>query len=350
MEGMNIMKNSLKKPLFLIIALLAAFLFCFLPTSANALVVNTLEDITDNSDEFLSFREAVLQAGNGDTITFSEDLLSADEQKVITLTEGLIEKDDYIPDTFYRRPSFTIQGPGAERLAIKGNGNDQILRIYAFSLSLSGLSFIDTISDTGSVLRFNGEGTLTVEDCVFSGNSNFDRSHCKGVVIDSSNSIIRNCIFTNNTAMTSGGALYIYKSSGNHLVDGCTFDNNDAPVGGAIVVSSDGSDVVIRNSTFKNNHASGTNGEGGAAIHASGINGPMNLTVDNCFFTGNTSQGSAGAIYADGWKRSSYNDEDMPDHVKVSNCTFYENKSAPSSAGENSTGGGAIYPNFPDHL
>lgn len=133
------------------------------------------------------------------------------------------------------------------------------------------------------------------------------------IFIWASATTIKNCTFRANNSEGSRGAGALYVRIGdNHLIENCLFENNKQvskqyPMGsnggGAIHVWTD--NVVIKNSTFKNNQA----GDFGGAIYTWG----ENLIVQQCTFENNHSDSLGGAIHVN------YYD------VKVSNSIFKTN-------------------------
>lgn len=104
--------------------------------------------------------------------------------------------------------------------------------------------------------------------------------------------------FTGNLTGLRGGA--IYTTAGTNIIEGSTFEGNTAPDtsrgangmgGGAVYLSSSG-EMIIRDSHFTANAASGnsTSGRGGA-VFADG-----NTTIVNSTFTRNTATAPGGAI------------------------------------------------------
>ena len=135
-------------------------------------------------------------------------------------------------------------------------------------------------------------------DCDFIGNS----SGGSGGAVYVWNQTISGCLFSNNWAKTSAGA--VQGSASGILITNCLFVMNSAATGGAVGVYDD---RPIRNSVFIGNVA--TNGANGAVANAICINcrfennfattqaGAGSMSGYNCEFIGNSSGGSAGAVY-----------------------------------------------------
>ena len=96
-----------------------------------------------------SLRQALAVAHDGDSITFAVS-------GTITLTSGglVVVKN------------VTISGPGADQLSIVGNHRPSVCFLCRGNATISGLTIRN-----GAVGIDNFGGTLTVKNCVISGNS-----------------------------------------------------------------------------------------------------------------------------------------------------------------------------------
>ncbi|MEX2170470.1 MAG: choice-of-anchor Q domain-containing protein, partial [Pirellulales bacterium] len=166
--------------------------------------------------------------------------------------------------------SVTINGPGADLLAISGGGATRVFEVaYNQDFTISGMSIIDgnAADESGPDSRggaiYNIGGRLTFEGVEFRG----------------------------NTAGTNGGVLY--SVGGSLTIRNCTFHDNDADTGGAIYTNSGAlsTPTKITNSTFSRNQSIGA----GGAIY---VSGGAYVEFVNDTVTDNTSGGPAGGIYA----------------------------------------------------
>ena len=157
-------------------------------------------------------------------------------------------------------------------------------------------------------------------DCVFINNT---ADQGGALTFHASGNII-NCVFINNTANNLyGGALstgYLYDSMVLNIAD-CTFEGNNAPEGGAIQAI--GTNVGIRNSEFRNNHAA-TYG-GAVTVQATNVN------IDNSIFKDNWVDVNGGAVYIKGVDTT------------VKDSSFISNDAVPDADKLNDGLGGAIY-------
>jgi len=135
-----------------------------------------------------TLRQAIADACLGSTITFDMNQVVSP----ITLTGGLTIAQN-----------LTIQGPGANLLAITGNDNFTLITASTsgVDLTLDGLSFTHGGPGAGSAvgIEFANAGTLTVSDCEFSANT--DNSMSKAVIstVLSTGVTVRSSTFRNNT-------------------------------------------------------------------------------------------------------------------------------------------------------
>lgn len=149
-----------------------------------------------------------------------------------------------------------------------------------------------------------------------------------------------NCGFTNNRNRDNGGAIYITSAGTDLVVSNCTFTDNNAEDWSCDIYQAAAGSVQIIDSTFSTINSTYN---GGASIYAPGSNGKTNLiqnssfngyrtTSDNsyggalriedghlqilgCTFTSNNCRDHGGAVYIPA----------AVDSVLVSNCTFIGN-------------------------
>ncbi len=229
-----------------------------------------------------SLRDTIVQAASGDTIVFDPGL----NGQTITLTS----------DQLTITKSLTLQGPGADLLAISGNDANRVFAIKnGVTVTIAGLTITQ-----GRAVGFNGGG---------------------GILNSGSALSLVNTILSNNRHIASnadsksmgGGAIY-NRSGGVLTVSASSFIGNESigregsfGEGGAIWNQAI---ATITDSTFTGNRAVGGDGgkvTGGAIIIASANGGAIfnqtaaaDLTVVNTVFSGNEAIGGNGASGASG--------------------------------------------------
>lgn len=332
-----------------------------------------------------SLREAVELANmepGQDTIVFQEGL-----EGTITLESPINISDSVI-----------IQGPGAEIISIvgaipPGNGQpepEESLFIHALSditdaSVISGLRIAEhesaLTSTAGGITNFLG--TLTVSEVVFEA---LRTDSAGGAISNFSGGILNvfNSVFLNNFSELDGGAI---SNGGTLTVDGTLFSNNFAESGGGI---SNGGDLTVSKSTFFENLANygagidtvfskvqlenvvfdgnqlldGPEGISGAGIRSNG--GDLSILASTFRNNNATIIGDGGAVYFDGVEGGSLtiegttiNDNDaragaglyadfaLPNQIRIVNSTFDNNTASQNGGGMllgfpvGNTGGGS---------
>ena len=237
------------------------FLLIFL-AAAPAAPAATLT-VTNLNDAFAgSLRQAVLDAGPGDTITFAPGLTGT-----IPVTSNTL---------FVNRP-LTILGPGAGVLALNAADTRQIMAVGNGELRISGLTLRNGNANSAAAI-YNGD-TLRVTRCTFSSN----RCLSSASAIESNGVLqVTESTFDNN--LSNSGTGPAIKCNGATTISGSTFRAN---VGGAIAALKP---TTIENCTFYGNSASN-----GGALQLLG----SPIAVRNCTIVGNSCPGgTGGGVYA----------------------------------------------------
>jgi hypothetical protein len=291
----------------------------------RGLIVTTASDAVSHSG--LSLRDAIAIAntdaavGLSDTITFDQNLNGA----TITLTQGQLELTGGSGTT-------TIDGGG--QIAISGNNASRVFDVAGGAQGvLTGLTIAKgkVLTDDGGGIYnegtltvsnsiFSGDsagfggggiynaGPLSVNNCVFSGNS---AETGAGILADGSTLTVNNSNFSGNSAVYSGGGIYCANVRV-ATVSNCALMGNSAINGGGIFAS-------VTMLTVSNSTLSGNSAAAGGGIE----NFVATLTVSNSTLAGNLAR-SGGGIYND------------VGTLTVSNCTLTGNSA-------NGTGGGGIF-------
>ena len=131
----------------------------------------------------------------------------------------------------------------------------------------------------------------------------------------------------NVTTATTNGAVALLSVASTLSFNNCVFLNNKTTTGsgGALAVSA--GDLIITNSTFKNN----ISGRSGGAIYVNAASSPT-VNITGCTFYDNLAQGTlgtdgGGAIFSEGVAVSpATTPATYTGQVTIKNCTFFENK------------------------
>jgi len=260
----------------------------------GAFVVDNGGDVDDGKHGAgeLTLREAIRLANNTigglDTITFAGSLSG----QTITLGgSDLVVTDPLV-----------IQGPGADKLTVSGNG---LSRIVTFAIPLAGAeSKISGLTLTQGNAATGGGGAIFMDDDALTLNS---------------------MVFTGNTAGGTGTGGAIVLGAAALQVFDSTFANNSAGGnGGAIsaTVTSGGTIELVRVVVRDN-----TSGGSGGGVSMPTNAGSTSIAVTNSVFKGNTAATSGGAIFL------------SPHTLALTGSVLFDNVAQGSSS---STGGGAI--------
>ncbi|MCF0235040.1 MAG: PPC domain-containing protein, partial [Thermoguttaceae bacterium] len=255
-------------------------------------IVDTLEDVVDPDDNYISLREAVLNAGRnglGSTIAFSENLAG----KTVNVSGAPIVVDH----------SLTLDG-GTLGVSISGGEESGIFAVVGENVEfdVSAVTLKDGAAENGAAIRVDS-GLLSAEKVVFENNV---AQRSGGAIYNSGKTILVDCVFAENSA-NLGGAV---ANAGILRSTGVEWRANTAAIGGAIAVS-DGR-ANDSGSTFESNSA--TNGGGGAvyvgggafdsansvwrgnsAVSGGGVANAASATVVGGLFVGNKALGAGDA-------------------------------------------------------
>jgi hypothetical protein len=206
----------------------------------------------------------------------------------------------------------TIDGGGT--VTLSGGGASRILHLTSAwnlatpLLTVQNLAFVEgftsDVANTTSTAQgggaiFEDGGSLTVIDCTFAHNQ---------------------CASTGQDV--SGGAIN-GQGVGTLTVVGSIFSDNSGSNGGGVGTQDE--TVVVVNTTFANNAATGTDGNPGHGGDGGGLSydgANISLTFCGDTFTGNQANAAGGAVF-----RVAYNDE----AVDIDRCTFDGNSVDPTS-------------------
>jgi hypothetical protein len=307
-------KHTAQSGLFNLCARICMAVVCAGAISAQADII-TVTNTNDSGPG--SLRQALADANDGDTIQFDPAL----NGQTITLTSGELVVADNI----------TISGPGPSLLAVSRNSQSSNFRILHIqpnhTVAISGLTISNgnLINVSGAGI-FNDQSTVTVNNCVISGNATDSPPSTQagggGICNDGVLSVINSTVTANSVggsfAYGGGGIL----NNGSLTINQSSITNNTGQRYGGGIAGGVAGSAVIQNSTISGNFTggydhfdgdgAGLSGQGftiqnstisgnsaiggmfggyGGAIYGGGI-------ITNCTISGNTTNHQAGGIYA----------------------------------------------------
>ena len=271
--------------------------FCLMMLSAAGLLpaaTLTVTSLQDNGPGTL--RQAILDAGPGDTIDFSIT-------GTVVLTGGQLTISN----------SLNITGPGITNLVISGNNASQIFDIESGTVSLRNLTIANGYLMFGGGGAIYNAGTLTISNAqimsshayVGGGVYNDGILEMEEATVVGNNAIhgggiatgpitLINSTVCGNWCSGFGGGIRLVGTGGVAVVNNCTLSGN-AAASGAAVYNESATALSLRNSTVVSNSISW----GGYSLQAGG--GIANLsgtaTVRSTIIAGN--QATPGTIAPD---------------------------------------------------
>jgi len=231
-------------------------LTCAVATSAYANII-TVTNTNDSGPG--SFRQALADANDGDTIDFAVT-------GTIGLTSGELLVDENI----------AISGPGPDNLTTDGKSKTRVFHISPSTIvTISGLTIAHgnppyPNDDGGGI--WNDHATLALNDCTISNNAGVGG----GVSNDHGTLVMTNCTIATNVSGDRGGG--ILNEQATLTVNNCVVETNMAYAGAGIY--NDGADAMLTvvNSSVSSNFNNG-GGEGGGIYNDSGMVTITNSTV-----------------------------------------------------------------------
>lgn len=201
-----------------------------------------------------TLRQAIFDASSGDTINFAID-------PALPHVVGLFS------DELLINKSLTIDGPGADKLAVRNMESFRVFRVaYGADVTISGLAISNgrpPVDDPGGGIQ--NTGTLDIRNCAILSNT---ASSGGGIANFGFLTVIQSTISDNMAGMSSpgvnsyGGGIY---SVGHTVITNSTISNNQVYptttlAGGGIANVGSGSYFEVRNSTISGNTASACGG------------------------------------------------------------------------------------------
>jgi len=228
-------------------------------------------------------RQALADANNGDAIDASG------VSGVITLTTGELLVDK----------SVTIDGAGADVLAVDGNGASRVFQFGSGeTVSISNLTVRNGRDDVSGGGISNGDGaTATITDCTVSGNVAGSIQGQGGGIFNTGTLTTINSTVSGNTAGAAGGVT----GDGGGIFNSGTLTIVNNTISGNMAISKSGTGGGIFNDgtlTIVNSTVSGNTAGKGAGIDNAGI--ATTVTITNSTFSGNAALAYGGACFNQG--------------------------------------------------
>ncbi|NEO55451.1 MAG: DUF4347 domain-containing protein [Okeania sp. SIO3B5] len=259
------------------------------------IVVDTTNDVVDNSDGVTSLREAIIEANS----TPEDDTIQLTAGATYNLTISGSEEDAAATgdlDIVAGGGEITIISEGEEQAVINAGGetglNDRVFHVLEdAALQLENVEITGGFVTGDSGGGINNSGTANIINTTISGNS----VSLNGGGINNSGTVsISNSTITGNSNNSGGGG--IHNSLGIANISDSTIGNNSAISGGGILNNT--GTVSINNSIISDNSAS--SGSGGGINNLSTTDYLLGITnITNSTITGNLAD-SGGGIYNSG--------------------------------------------------
>lgn len=209
--------------------------------TAHPVLGATLTVTNTNDSGAGSLRQAIIDAGSGDTINFDPSVAGT-----ISLGSGALAIDK----------SLTIEGPGADLLTVNGNGDNPAFTVSSgVTATISGLAMTQGGGINGGGIYNDGNLTLDLVQITASGASNGG-----GIYNDAGATlVISNSSITGNQATGSsspgasgGGGIY---NLGSLTVSTSLIASNTTPQYGAGLLNFDSGTATLTNTTVSDNHS-----------------------------------------------------------------------------------------------
>ena len=246
-------------------ALLSVLLLCAMARQTGAATI-TVTNTNDSGPG--SLRQALANANNGDRINFAVT-------GAISLTSGGLGITKNV----------TISGPGFNQLAV--NGNQALFAFGVFpqrTVSISGLRIRNA-----QVGVYNNQGTVSVSNCVLSGNSSAGLYNHTGASMTVANSNISN---NSGTGADNQGTLTVSSCVLSDNSNAGISNSGTVTVSNCALIGNSGGMTSFGTLTVSYCEISGNSGDG---IFNGGT-----LTVSNCALSGNSGDGIGNHAFSSG--------------------------------------------------
>jgi hypothetical protein len=251
-----------------------SFILLVLP-STGAAAIWTLGH--SGGEDFSTLYEACAAAAAGDSILISPGYYDESDQWIILEQKpirfvGMGTSPDRTSINL-RIGIHDCEGVLFENISLRDSPSQTSVFLYGTQGEATVFRNCTFRNNAGPVIWTITMVTVTIEDCIFSGNradgQNGRGGALKGVFH------IRRCLFVDNAASQWGGAVYAENSS---VIEECVFVRNEASTGAALAFATD---VDVHNCTFLANVVTGVSG---GAIEV--LDNTYDKTINHCVIAG----------------------------------------------------------------
>jgi hypothetical protein len=243
----------------------------------------TLTVMNNNDSGPGSLRDILAEAASPtrpgpDTIVFDPSVIGT-----ITLSSPLLVDSDV-----------SIQGPGANVLAISGNNLVRVFDITdgaasSINVAMSGLTVRNGAATRGAGIAVGQNDLLSLNAMHIT--ANVATNQGGGVDVQNGGGLnVLSSTFSNNSANLGGGISFTGAAIGNVSIRNSTISNNSAGQGGGIALDTFSGEMLVTNSTVLQNKATG--GPGGGIVRLSGTG---TVTLTSTIVWGNTTSAGTGS-------------------------------------------------------
>ena len=243
----------------------------------------------------------------------SETIMVTDAAvELISVGNTTITRNSLLSDElFWSEQSLTFIGSDDAPIIFDGNSINSIEANASMISAEADLTMtyctmqnnVNTSNSGGGAILVNS-GTLTLNNCHFSGNTS--NSGGGAILVNSGTLTLNTCHFSGNTSTSGGGAILV--NSGTLTLNDCQFIGNktdgDSSPGGAIYMTPPGGDkntnkLIATGTLFQSNATGGKYSNGGAISFE---NTTETNILDNCYFSSNSvsNTGRGAGIYVSG--------------------------------------------------
>jgi parallel beta-helix repeat protein len=261
------------------VGLVVGLALCALPLRMEAAVITLFVSSMSGSDANTctsagspckTIGHAISLAGSGDTINVAAgSYTTPNETFPLTISQSL-----------------TIVGAGATSTVIDAVQTNRVISVNGTAaVSISGVTIqggsTPGVSNGGGILD-NSTGTLTLTDCIVTGN----HADSGGGIAEEGGGIVNltNCTVSNNTADDNGGGI-VEDGGGTINLSSCTVSGNTSTIDGGGIAEEGSGTVNLINCTVSGNSSvasgGGTTFGGGIAGDGGGIINANNVTISN---------------------------------------------------------------------